>query len=338
MADLQFAPPLQRLAPPLPSASVPPPPPPAPVPAAPRLSPAPVPVREASGPIALSFQDLIQPAKADLRGRKKKRKRGKKLFALVVVAGLCGGAYAVRNAEAVQRVFGRGHQAKPLPLVPFVRPNVTSAQYTVKLSAVQNGVPNNVTTVIKADYVNGVSEMTIENQSGGEFTKTDEIRTPEFVFRPDVATPNAWTRQPRPPEISPYDSKEFIPMIEEIVDQTLRDSTGPDKSTTKMVDDQTITTLTYRLDRATVPEIAPAIWAKVPWLFDVPNATTLTVVVGYDESGLVRHLYFGVDPPQPGTGIDATWVTSFTMDVTTLNVPAAIVVPVVAVDVPAGTP
>ena len=92
------------------------------------------------------------------------------------------------------------------------------------------------------------------------------------------------------------------------------------------------------LDRAKVPEIAPAIFARVPWLFDVPNATTLTVDVSYDESGLVRHLFFGVDPPQPGTGGGATWVTSYTLDVTSLNAPVSVVVPLDVVDVPAGTP
>jgi hypothetical protein len=73
-------------------------------------------------------------------------------------------------------------------------------------------------------------------------------------------------------------------------------------------------------------------------LFDVPNASTLTVEVSYDKAGVVRHLAFRVDPPQPGTGSDATWVTSYSMDVTTLNVPVTIDVPVDAVDVPAGTP
>ena len=53
------------------------------------------------------------------------------------------------------------------------------------------------------------------------------------------------------------------------------------------------------------PGIAPAIFARVPWLFDVPNASTLTVKVSYDETGLVRQLFFGVDPPQAGTGVDA---------------------------------
>ena len=96
--------------------------------------------------------------------------------------------------------------------------------------------------------------------------------------------------------------------------------------------------MTYVLDRARVPEIAPAIFAKVPWLFDVPNATTLTVEVSYDQTGVVRHLFFGVDPPQPGTGVDATWVTSYALDVTSLDNPITIVVPIDVVDVPAGTP
>ena len=54
--------------------------------------------------------------------------------------------------------------------------------------------------------------------------------------------------------------------------------------------------------------------------------------------GVVRHLDFRVDPPQPGTGSDATWVTSYTMDVTSLNTPVAITVPGDALEVPVGTP
>lgn len=327
------------------SAPVPPPPPPAAaaptIAATPRLSPVPVPVREATGPLALSFQDLIQPAKADARPRKKKKKkkRGKKLLAFVLLLGIGGAAYYVKNPEAAKRMIGRGNEAKPLPLVPFVRPGVTTAEYAVTLSAVQNGVPNNVTTTVKADYLNGLEQTTVDTQAGGTFTKADEIRTPQFVYHPDATTPNAWTRQPRQPDVvSPYDADTFIPMVNDIVDQPLRDSVKPNKSTTEKVGDVTMTSLTYLLDRARVPEIAPAIFARVPWLFDVPNATTLTVEVSYDDSGLVRHLHFGVDPPQPGTGSDATWVTSYTLDVTSLNLPATITVPVDAVDVPVGTP
>jgi hypothetical protein len=60
--------------------------------------------------------------------------------------------------------------------------------------------------------------------------------------------------------------------------------------------------------------------------------------VTYDESGLIRHLFLGVDPPQPGTGVGATWVTGYLMDVTSLNAPVSIVIPLDVVDVPAGTP
>ncbi len=112
----------------------------------------------------------------------------------------------------------------------------------------------------------------------------------------------------------------------------------PTKSKSDKVEGLTISTITYLIDRARVPEIAPAIFALVPWLFDVPNATTLTVEISYDESGLVRHLYLGVDPPQPGTGLGATWVTSYSMDVTSVNAPVTIPVPLDVVDVPAGTP
>ena len=56
----------------------------------------------------------------------------------------------------------------------------------------------------------------------------------------------------------------------------------------------------------------------------LPKPRRLTIEVSYDESGIVHHLHFGVEPPQPGTGIDATWVTGYTLDVTALNLPVAI--------------
>ena len=311
---------------------------PAPVPTPLRLSPVSTPVRDTGSLPALSFQELLQPAKTDIRPRKRKKKRGRKLVVLVLLVGGVGG-YMFRNAEPVQRLFGHGHEAKPLPVQPFVRPNITSAEYTVTLAAVQNGVPNNVTTTVKADYINGVGESTVESQNGGEFSTSDEIRTRDFLFHPDPATIDAWTRQPRVADVvSPYDTAAFIPMIDGIVDQTLRDATEPQSSRSEKLGETTITTLKYRLDRARVPEIAPAIYAMVPWLYDVPNATTLTVEVSYDDSGLVRHLFFGVDPPQPGTGAGATWVTGYTLDVTAVDLPIAITVPATFVDVPAGTP
>lgn len=330
------------------NAPVPPPPPPAPelapvVPvapapaAAPRLSPVPVTVRDTSSTPVISFQDLLQPAKTDTRSRKKrKRKRGKKLLSLLIVGGLvAGGVYAARNLPIVQHALGRDHQAKPLPETPLVRPSITSAEFSVTLSAVQNGAPNNVTTKVKVDYLNGVGESAVESQTGGAFTSSDEIRTREFVFHPGAAPTDPWTRQPRAPgALDPYDATEFIPMVDGLVDQTLRDAAEPIGSKSEKVGDATLTTLTYRLERAKVPEIAPAIFAMVPWLFDVPNAATLTVRVSYDDSGLVRHLVFSVDPPQPGTGVDATWITGYELDVTALNLPVAIPVPVNFVDAP----
>lgn len=288
---------------------------------------------------AISFQDFIQPAK-ETRPAKRKKKRGKKLLTTMILLGMIGGAgYYFRNAAPVQELLGRDQAAAPLPAVPFVRPSVTSAEYSVTLSAVQNGVPNNLTTKVQVDYVNGTGQTTIESQVGGAFTTSQEFRTRESILRPGQAFGAAWTRQPRLPEApSPYDTADFIPMINDIVDQPLRDAMEPKSSRMSEADAMLITTLTYVIDRAKVPEIAPAIFAKVPWLFDVPNATTLTVEVSYDESGLVRHLFFGVDPPQPGTGIDATWVTSYTMDVTSVNAALAIPVPTEAIDVPAGTP
>ncbi len=305
-----------------------------------RLS-APVPqIRDTSSVPALSIQDFLQPSKVDSRPRKRKKKRGKKLLTTVLLLGLVGGgAYYFRNAAPIQKLLGHEQQAAPLPDVPFVRPSITTAEYSVTSSAVQNGVPNNVTTKVIADYINGTGQSTVENQTGGAFTSSAEIRTREFLFRPGAAVGVAWTRQPRAPETpSPYDAAEFIPMVDDIIDQPLRDAVEPTSSKSEKVGDSTITSLTYVLDRAKVPEIAPAIFARVPWLFDVPNATTLTIEVSYDESGIVHHLFFGVEPPQPGTGIDATWVTGYTMDITALNLPVEIVVPVDALDVPVGTP
>ena len=344
MADVQFAPPLQRLASPPAVAPIPPPPPrvatlpPISVPA-PRLS-MPVPaVRDTSNVPAMNFQDFLQPAKVEQRPAKKSKRRGRKLISILLLLGILGGvAYYFRNAPAAQKLLGHDQVAK-LPAVPFVRPGVTSAEYTVTLSAVQNGVPNNVTTTVMEDFGAGLGQSSTENQIGGAFTSTQEIRTREAVFRPGEAFGATWTRQPRVPETpSPYDVAEYIPMIDDIIDQTMRTVVQPNRSKATKVDGVTLTSLTYVLDRAKVPETAPAIFAKVPWLFDVPNATTLTVSVTYDETGLVRHLFFGVDPPQPGTGIDATWVTSYTLDVTSLNAPVNIPVPLDVVDVPAGTP
>jgi hypothetical protein len=288
----------------------------------------------------MMFQDFLQPAKSDSRPVKRKKKRGKKLLITVVLLGLMGGAgYYFRDTAPIQKLLGRVPEALPLPDVPFVRPNIASAEFSITLSAVQNGVPNNLTTKVAEDYAIGVGQSTIDSQVGGAFATTQEIRTQDSVFHPGQAFGKEWSRQPRVPETpNPYDAAEFIPMINDIVDQPLRDAVKPTSSTSTKVNGINISTLTYVLDRARVPEIAPAIFARAPWLFDVPNATTLTVTVSYDDTGLVRHLYLGVDPPQPGTGSDATWVTSYLMDVTSLNAPVSIPVPLDVVDVPVGTP
>jgi hypothetical protein len=342
MADVQFAPPLQRLTSPPPVAPVPPPPPPpAPTAApAPRLSASVPVVRNTSNVPTISLQDIIQPTKTEVRPLKRKKKRGKKLLTMVVFLGLVGGTgYFFRNAAPIQKLLGRPPAVAPLPTVPFVRPSITSAEYSITLSAVDNGVPNNVTTKVQEDYANAVGESTIESQTGGAFTTTQEIRTRDFLFHPGPTPEGQWSRQPRVPDSpSPFDAATFIPMIDDIIDQPLREAMQPTASKSTVIDGMTITTLTYALDRARVPEIAPAIFARIPWLFDVPNAMTLTVEVSYDESGLVRHLSFGVDPPQPGTGVGATWVTNYSMDITSLNTPVSIVVPVDAVDVAVGTP
>ena len=312
---------------------------PAPIPPALRLS-APVPVVQNTNNVpTISIQDFLQPAKADVRPTKKKKKRGKKLLTMVVFLGLVGGVgYYFRNTEPIQKLLGH-NKVTPLPDTPFVRPGITSAEYTITLSAVQDGVPNNVTTKVQEDFANGLGQSTVESQVGGAFTTAQEIRTPDVVFRPGQAFGKEWSRQPRAPETpSPYDVSDFLPMVDQIIDQPLRAATKPTKSKSEKIDGSTITTLTYQLDRSSVPEIAPAIFARVPWLFDVPNATTLTVEVSYDESGLVRHLFLGVDPPQPGTGMGANWVTSYSLNVTSLNAPVSIVIPLDVVDVPAGTP
>jgi hypothetical protein len=297
-------------------------------------------VRDTSSNVpAINFQEFLQP-KPEVRPTKRKKKRGKKLLTSVVLLGILGGGtYYFRNTGPVQKLLGRVQPAAPLPAVPFARPIMTSAEYSITLTAVQNGVPNNVTTSVKEDYVNGLGLSTVESQTGGTFTTAQEIRTSESLFHPGQAFGKEWSRQPRIPEApSPYDAPTFIPMIEEIIDQPLRDAMKPTSSRATDTNGITMSSLTYVIDRAKVPEIAPAIFARTPWLFDVPNATTLTVNVTYDENGLVRHLYLGVDPPQPGTGSDATWVTSYSLDVTALEAPVDITVPLDVVDVPAGTP
>src|SRR3954471_22758740 len=362
MADLQFAPPIQRLPSP-PRMSSPPPPPPPPPPPAPAPAPSPAPaaaepalaavpssirlsapvpvIRDTSSVPAISLQELLQP-KSEPRSvnQKKQKGGGKKLLKIVLVLGILGGgAYYFRNSGPFQKLLGHDAAAAPLPDVPFVRPSLTSAQYSVTLSAVQNGVPNNVTTKVQEDFAGGIGESTVDSQVGGVFTTAQEIRTRDSIFRPDQAFGKEWSRQPRVPDTpSPFDTAEFIPMISDIVDQPLRDAMEPTSSKATAVNGETISTLTYVIDRAKVPEIAPSIYARVPWLFDVPNATNLTVNVTYDEPGLVRPLYLGVDPPQPGTGIDATWVTGYLLDVAAVNAPVSVTVPVDVVDVPSGTP
>ena len=304
-----------------------------------RLSPPAPWTRENTGAQAISFQDLLQPSKIDHRQNKRKKKYVRKFFSWVILLGLIGGtAYAVRNTGPVQRILGH-KQAAPLPDTPFARPPLTSAEYSVTLSAVQNGVPNNVTTRVRADFAANTIEATTESQTGGTFTTTQEIRTSEFVYTPNADPAMGWTRQARTPDLaSPYDVATFIPMVNDIIDQPLRQGAKPKVSKTAKRGGVDVSVLTYVIDRARVPEIAPAIYARVPWLFDVPNASTLTVEVTYDKSGLVRHLAFRVDPPQPGTGSDATWITSYSMDIDELNTPEPIEIPVNAVDVPVPTP
>jgi hypothetical protein len=298
-------------------------------------------VTSATKPLLPTYQELIQATNAEAaKPTKLKNKRSKKpLFALVVLGALGGGGYYLRDTPQAQRLLGHEQAVTTLPEPSTVRPTVTSAEYSVTLNAVQNGVPSKVTTVVAADYAASLIQSTVETRVGGTFTTSQEIRNAESVFHPGTTYGSSWTRQPRVPESpSPYDATTFVPTINDLVDQTLRDAAEPTSSKTETVNGTKMTALTYVLDRASVPEIAPAIFTAVPWLFDVPNATTLTVEISYDETGLVRHLRFGVDPPQPGTGSDATWVTSYTMDVTSLNAPVTITVPTDAVDVPVGTP
>ncbi len=350
MTDLQFAPPAQRLTAPPTSAPVIPPQPPAPATVLKLTTPSVAQIREttitsATKPLLPTYQELIQ-ATADQapqsssRKIKNSNKRSKKpLVALLVLAALGGGGYYFRNSPQAQRLMGHEQQVAPLPTTPFVRPGVTSAEFTVVTSAVANGVPNKVTSKVVADYTKTTTQSTTDTQIGGVFTSSQEVRTSDAVFHPGAAFGSAWTRQPVVAETpGPYDTPEFLPMIDSVVDQSLRDHAKPTKSKSATVEGTTITSLTYVLDRSSVPEIAPAIFARTPWLFDVPNATTLTVEVSYDQGGLVRHLSLAVDPPQPGTGSDKTWVTSYTMDVASLNAPVTIAVPTDAVDAPVGTP
>lgn len=302
---------------------------------------APVPVvRNTSTVPAVTMQDFLQPVKAEMRPAKRKKRRGRKVFALIVLLGIVGGVgYAARDTATVRKMFHRSPAVAPLPATPFERPNIVSAEYSVTVSAVQGGLPSNVTTKVREDYANQLGDTTVESQVGGTFTSTQELHNREALYRPGQAFGKEWSRQPRVPDVpGPFDAPELIPMINDVIDQPLRDAMNPRSSTSKKVDGIIITTLTYVLDRARVPEIAPAIFARAPWLFDVPNAPTLTVEVSYDPDGLVRHLSLSVDPPQPGTGSDATWVTSYSLDVLTLNAPVGVAIPVDVVDVPAGTP
>jgi hypothetical protein len=292
-----------------------------------------------------TYQELIQASSdqaAPSKSRKVKNsnKRSKKpLVALLVLAALGGGGYYFRNSPQAQRLMGHEQHVAPLPTTPFVRPGVTSAEFTVVTSAVANGVPNKVTSKVVADYAHTTTQSTTDTQVGGVFTSSQEVRTIDSVFHPGATFGSAWTRQPVVPEApGQFDTADFLPMIDSVVDQPLRDHAKPATSKSETVAGTTITSLTYVLDRSSVPEIAPAIFARTPWLFEVPNATTLTSTVSYDQTGLVRHLSLAVDPPQPGTGLGATWVTSYTMDVVSLNAPVNIAVPTDAVDVPVGTP
>ena len=276
MADVQFAPPLPQLTSPPQVASAPPPPPPptpalaipaihAPTPPPPATPPpslrlsAPVPqVREAANP-APSLQEILQPNKSEqrpsLQPNRKKKKRSKKLLVLVVLFCVIGGAgFTFRDSAAMQKLLGGQSTVTALPDVPFVRPIVNSAEYSVTLSSVQNGVPNNVTTKVQEDFLLGVGQSTIESQTGATSTTTTELRTVEFIYRPGDAFGAVWSRQPRVPESpSPYDLPTFIPMIDDIIDQPLRDAMEPTSGKTTVVDDIKLMSRTYVIDRAEVP-------------------------------------------------------------------------------------
>ena len=190
-----------------------------------RLS-APVPIiRDTSSVPVLSLQDLMQPTKTETRPAQRKKKRGKKLLTVVLLLSIAGGAgYYFRNTGPIQRLLGHDEIA-PLPDVPFARPNITSAEYTVTLSAVQNGVPNNVTTKVREDFINAFGESTVESQVGGTFTTTQEIRTRESLIRPGQAYGKLWSRQPRVPDApSPYDAATFITIKYYNIDHTLREA------------------------------------------------------------------------------------------------------------------
>ncbi len=132
---------------------------------------------------------------------------------MLVLLGLLGGVgYFLRDSAPIQKLLGKQEPAAPLPATPFPRPTITSADYSVTLSAVQNGVPNNVTTKVQENYATALGQSTVESQMGGQFTATGEIRTADYIFRPGQAYGKEWSRQPRVPETpSPYDAARVHP-------------------------------------------------------------------------------------------------------------------------------
>ena len=189
MADVRFAPPLQRLTSPPEGAPVPPPPPAVAAPPAPRLSPPighPDPRDRRAASRRSASRTSSQP-KTDTRPTQAQEEARQEADHLRGVRSAWSVASATTSAtpQPVQRVLRHKSAAAPLPAVPFVRPTVTSAEYSITLSAVQNGVPNNVTTKVRADYLQRPpARAPSRARSAGRSPTSQEIRTRDSIFRP----------------------------------------------------------------------------------------------------------------------------------------------------------
>ena len=280
MADLQFAPPIQRLAPP-PRVSSPPPPPPPPAPA-----PAPAVAEPTVGRGSLIDSAVgsragdprhqqcagdQHPGSAAAQARaarppsRRRRSGGKKLLSMVVVLGILGGgAYLFRNAAPIQKLLGHDPAAAPLPddAVRAADAHERSV-HRDPVGCAERRAQQRHDPRCKKTSPTALVRARSTVRWAVSFTSTKEIRTTDSIFRPGQAYGKEWSRQPRVPETpSPFDTAEFIPMISDIIDQPLRDAMQPTSSKATPVNGETISTLTYVIDRAKVPEIAPSIYRQ----------------------------------------------------------------------------
>ena len=102
-----------------------------------------------SAPV-MTLQDIFQPAKSEVRPVKRKKKRGKKLLTTVVLLGLTGGAGVLLPQCCADPEAARSRTLPRLrsPMCHSCGRTITSAEYSITLSAVQNGVPSNLTTKV----------------------------------------------------------------------------------------------------------------------------------------------------------------------------------------------